>query len=514
MMISRRGFLTGCCVYGFESFHRPASHVVAGFAASQLSGDIRRPQFHLLPRANWMNDPNAPIYWNGNYHMFYQYNPDGAVWGNMHWGHALSPDMVHWQHLPIALSPSLDGPDAGGCFSGSAVLDDQQVMVLYTGVVSVPASEATARGAINFKETQCLAVGSGEELLTWTKRPKPVIAAPPADMEVTGFRDPSPWREGDWWYTVLGSGARNKGGAILLYRSKDLRQWEYVRVLTQGEGNHTNDSNPVEAGDMWECPDLFFLGGKAVLIYATDGKVYWECGDVDRKEWVFHARRKGLLDYGPSYYAAKTQLDRMHNRIVWGWLPESRPLEEYRDSGWAGMMSLPRVLTVDADYGLRVEVAPAIEALRQKPQIVEVTGNEEQNQRRIRSMYIEQCCGEVLCRFKRDSPAPFSLSLTSDHPEQCWLTLRYNASQPAKLLVDETLLPLGTGTDEQIEFHLYIDGSAIETFINRQTSYTKRFYPAGSTAPRVGLKIAGRTSDISRLRLWQISPISSDRLTT
>ena len=510
-MVNRRSFMTGCCLCAFGRFPFAESHV--GFAASHLANDIRRPQFHLLPPANWMNDPNAPLYWNGNYHMFYQYNPNGAVWGNMHWGHALSPDMVHWRHLPIALAPSPDGPDADGCFSGSAVLDRERVMVLYTGVVTVPASEATARGAINFKETQCLAVGSGEELSMWTKRPKPVIVAPPAGMKVTGFRDPAPWRQGDWWYTVLGSGARDKGGAILLYRSKDLRHWEYMRVLKEGRGNHTKDTHPVEAGEMWECPDLFFLGGKTVLIYATAGKVYWECGDLDAKEWLFYSQRNGLLDYGPSYYAAKTQLDRLRNRILWGWLPETRPLEEYRASGWAGMMSLPRVLTVDADYWLRVEVAPALQALRQNPQILEISGNEEQNQRQLKSMYIEQCCGEILCRLKRGSPAPFRLSLTSDHPERSWLALAYNASEPEKLFVDDELLPLRRSNNEEIEIHLYIDGSAIEAFINRQITYTKRFYPAGSTVPRVGVKIAGRTSDISSLTLWQISPISPDRLT-
>ena len=82
-----------------------------------LAEDPLRPQFHLLPRANWMNDPNGPIYWNGQYHMFYQFNPDGAYWGNMHWGHAVSPDMVHWRHLAVALAPTPGSPDADGCFT-------------------------------------------------------------------------------------------------------------------------------------------------------------------------------------------------------------------------------------------------------------------------------------------------------------------------------------------------------------------------------------------------------------
>ncbi|HLI76244.1 MAG TPA: glycoside hydrolase family 32 protein, partial [Acidobacteriaceae bacterium] len=125
---------------------------------AKLARDPRRPQFHLLPKRNWMNDPNAPVYWKGRYHMFFQYNPDGAIWGDMHWGHAVSPDMVHWKHLPVALAPTPGGPDAEGCFSGTAVIDGDEVAVLYTGVVNAPESEATLRdGVHSLRETQCLA---------------------------------------------------------------------------------------------------------------------------------------------------------------------------------------------------------------------------------------------------------------------------------------------------------------------------------------------------------------------
>src|SRR3984957_2372359 len=114
-----------------DSFTQPIS---SGVLPGDLAMDPRRPQYHLLPKANWMNDPDAPIYWKGIYHMFYQYNPDGAYWGNMHWGHAVSPDMVHWKNLPIAISPTPGGPDADGCFTGTAIIENGGVVVLYTGV--------------------------------------------------------------------------------------------------------------------------------------------------------------------------------------------------------------------------------------------------------------------------------------------------------------------------------------------------------------------------------------------
>ena len=161
MTLNRRDFLTrligGASVTALSQFTllRP---LLASASPADLAADPRRPQFHLLPAANWMNDPNGPIYWKGNYHMFYQYNPHGAYWGDMHWGHAVSPDMVHWRHLPVALAPTPGGPDAAGCFSGTSVIDGDRVAVVYTGIVSAPEREATIRDGVNsFKESQCLA---------------------------------------------------------------------------------------------------------------------------------------------------------------------------------------------------------------------------------------------------------------------------------------------------------------------------------------------------------------------
>ena len=90
----------------------------------QSTTDLQRPQYHFLPPANWMNDPNGPLFWKGSYHLFCQHNPNGAYWGDMHWGHARSKDLVHWEHLRMALAPTPRGPDKDGCFSGSAFVND------------------------------------------------------------------------------------------------------------------------------------------------------------------------------------------------------------------------------------------------------------------------------------------------------------------------------------------------------------------------------------------------------
>lgn len=483
----------------------------------QLAGDPRRPQVHLLPAANWMNDPNGPIYWHGKYHMFYQYNPNGAYWGDMHWAHATSPDMIHWTHLPIALSPTPGGPDAGGCFTGATVVDAGTVAAIYTGVVSVPENQATIRdGANSLRESQCLAVSVDPELKRWSKLPRPIIDAPPAGMHVTGFRDPSPWRQEDWWYMTVGSGFPHQSGAVLLYRSKNLRRWEYLHVLVSGGPAERSAAHPVASGDMWECPELFPLGAKHVLIFSTQGKTHWKVGMLDMKEMRFHPEKEGILDYG-SYYAAKTQLDPSGNRILWGWILEARPLAKYRAAGWAGMMSLPRVLTLASDGALTMQAAPAVRGLRGKSQALNVTLREEKNTEQIGEMTIENCCGEISCTFKPGQDK-CGLSLRGAQPNQpataSWLTLEYDPASQHPISLDGNVIPVQLSDPHTLEVHIYIDGSVAEVFVNKQITYTKRVYYSGTDAPTMSLSILGKTTILSSLEIWQLNPISPNRLTT
>lgn len=266
--------------------------------------DAHRPQYHFLPPANWMNDPNGVIQWRGRYHLFYQHNPNGAFWGTMHWGHAVSDDLVHWTHLPIALAPTPGGPDWDGCFSGCAVDDLGLPRVLYTGV---------------HPQVQCLATGS-DDLCRWKKHPaNPVIAGPPADLDVLGFRDPCVWQEGEMWYALIGSGIRDVGGTALLYRSPDLVEWQYMHPLCIGD--------KAETGEMWECPDLFPVRDRHVLLVSPIPlrKALYFVGSYagHRFEPSFCAP----LDAGGYFYAPQTLIDDRGRRLMWGWIWEGRDEE-------------------------------------------------------------------------------------------------------------------------------------------------------------------------------------------
>jgi beta-fructofuranosidase len=516
MFSSRRNFLKTIGASGaLAALPKSLVSSPSTFSADQpslqarLAADPLRPQFHLLPARNWMNDPNGPIFWQGNYHMFFQYNPNAAVWGDMHWAHAVSKDMIHWKHLPIALAPTSGSYDQDGCFSGSAVDYNGTATFLYTGVKSVPPEQASLRdGTHNFLESQCLATSSDPDLRNWTKLPAPVLL-PPKDPQLTGFRDPCLWHDGETWYMGVGSGQRGRGGCVLLYRSTDLRHWEYLHTLASGKWNGKQTPNVVDSGEMWECPDFFSFGKKHLLLYSTEGKVYWETGELDPKELVFHPEKNGRLDYG-SFYAPKSQLDEKGNRILWAWIPETRPEAEFSAAGWAGCMSLPRVLTLDQKGELQMRVVPAASQLRAHK--ISLPGAASTMQARVQAMQSIQIKAAAVELHIRFSSKPFHLVLTDGKDPLLSFSFEPDR-QDRQLQLDKLSAPLNAGASADHELRLFLDASVIECFVDDSVALTGRCYSVPSGPLRLVIP-EPELPAITELSLWEMRPISPDRLTT
>jgi beta-fructofuranosidase len=452
----------------------------------KLMRDPLRPQFHLLPRANWMNDPCAPRFFRGQYHMFFQYNPGAAVWGDMHWAHAVSPDLIRWKHLPVALSPTPGSYDAYGCFTGSVLPGVDVPSIVYTGVTKCSPQEETIRGE-GVREVQCLATSTDPELGRWTKLPKPVLEAPPPGLKITGFRDPCPWKDGETWYMGVGSGFNKVGGAVLLYTSRDGRNWTYLHPLAQGKWNESTKLNPVDTGEMWECPDFFPLVDKHVLLYSTERKVYWEVGTFDKHDLRFHSETRGLLDHG-SYYAMKSMVDAKGRRILWGWVQETRSPEECKVAGWAGAMALPRALSLGPDNRLRMDVPPEFASLR--------TGTQ-----------INHRAGEINCKFNVGQGA-CGLELRSGTTSL--FAIQYDGA--SSLTIGGKTVALLPDRDEFSSVRLFIDGSIIEAFIDSKEAVTARCYTPAPGAIQVAWTGPGETR--SSVEVSSITPISKDRLTS
>jgi beta-fructofuranosidase len=490
--MNRRTFLISsgafCAAHSFAQGELPPA------LREKLMRDLFRPQFHLLPEANWMNDPCAPRYFRGQYHMFFQYNPGAAVWGDMHWAHAVSPDLIHWKHLPVALTPTPGSYDAVGCFTGSVLPGPEVPTILYTGVTR--STPETIRGE-GLREVQCLATSSDPDLRSWKKLDKPVLDGPPPGLQVTGFRDPCPWKDGETWYMGVGSGFNKIGGAVLLYTSPDGRNWTYLHPLAQGKWNGSNKTNPVATGEMWECPDFFPLGDKHVLLYSTEGKVYWEVGTFDKSDLRFYSETRGLLDHG-SYYAMKSMVDAKGRRILWGWVQETRTAQECKAAGWAGAMALPRVLSLGADNALRMEVPPEFAMLRMDTRMLQAA----------QTLPIENRGAEIVFSFKAGESA-CGLELRAGATPM--FPIRYAGGKPS-VSVGEHVLPLSPDLDGVSTVHLWLDGSIIETFVDRKEVITARCY----TPSPAGIQLAwtGATDALKSLTVSSVTPISKDRLTT
>lgn len=450
--------------------------------AVNANPDLDRPIYHYMPPKNWMNDPK-PFFHKGEYHIFHQYNPHDAVWGPMHWGHAVSTDLVRWKRLPIALAPTPDSPDKDGCWTGCVVEKDGLFHILYTGVDP---------------QTQCLA--TSRDLITWEKhKGNPVIAAPPEGVGDC-WRDPCAWKEDGDWYAIIGSEKRDVGGAALLYRSKDLIHWDYMHPLFIGDKSRD--------GAMFECPDFFPLGGKHVLITSC-GRTFWNIGRyVDHK---FVCEKSGLTD-GGQFYAAKTLIDDEKRRILWGWLQEPRSPEEMRAAGWSGALSLPRVLSLRADGTLGMAPPPELKALRGKhyPSRSVAAGEAVSLIDDIRGGALE-----ITARIKVDGfgRAGLVLRATPDLSEGLYLWVDAKEkllSAAGGRLPDPSVrreqIAFDPSDGAEIELRIYLDHSVLEVFADGRACLTARHYTKRADADRVGLFAVGGSAKCI-IEAWEMKGI-------
>ena len=306
-----------------------------------------RPAFHLSPRTGWMNDPNGFSFYKGKYHLFYQYNPYDTNWGPMHWGHAVSEDLIRWEYLPCALAPYSFLDKEGGCFSGGAVeLDDGRHLLMYTGT----RRERQPDGTTCDVQTQCLAIGDGIDYEKYEKNPVISELDLPEGGSRIDFRDPKIWKCDDGSFRcIIANRAADKTGQLLLYRSRDAFEWEYESTLLKNHG---------EYGIMWECPDLFSLDGSDVILMSPQDMQPTDDGFAPGNDGLCmigecdgqgHFRKKSVspIDYGLDFYATQSILSPDGRRIMLGWMQDWDGVPYRKENmAWFGQVTLPRELRV------------------------------------------------------------------------------------------------------------------------------------------------------------------------
>lgn len=429
---------------------------------SSVKNGRMRQDFHFMPQTGWLNDPNGLVYYKGQYHYFYQFYPYAGFWGSMHWGHAVSSDMLHWKHLPPALVPSevYDDHYLGGCFSGSAIEYNGKLYLMYTGVTN---------NGDGLEQCQCIAWS--EDGINFEKYEGNPVITPPEGVPKDFFRDPKVWRHEDTFYMVCGAKKVDKGQA-LLYKSKDMIHWEYFNVLAESRG---------EWGYMWECPDFYPLDDKYVLMFSPMGAQKRKCvylvGDFDYQTGKFFYNISGEIDWGLDYYATQSFLAPDGRRIITGWANGWEWMSHWKDwgpmyqEGWSGFFTLPREVILLEDNTLSFKPIHELEQLR--------SGAEMENNLLVSEGKYQVKSTGCSCEIK------VLINLEKTTSQRVKLKLRVNNTREALVLFDLEKAEMcfdrtyadgwSTGiarseinlkNKRYLDIHIFIDRSSIEVFSN------------------------------------------------
>lgn len=435
------------------------------------------PKFHVASPGGWINDPNGFCYYKGEYHLFYQYHPHSAAWGPMHWGHVVSGDLVHWNHLPVAIAP-VDDCDRNGCFSGSAIEKDGKLYIFYTGHIDEPGSE------FGFRQVQNFAVS--EDGIHFAKSPcNPIIFAPENDqVHRADFRDPKIWENDGKYYLIVGSCTPEKLlGQVLLYESEDITNWKFKGIMARAEGNQ---------GNMWECPNFATIDGHDILIISPQGvkreqnkymNVFqsgYFIGKLDYESGIYTHGNFEILDYGFDFYAPQITEMPDGRTVLIGWADMWYNIMPEQEDGWAGMMTLPREIHVKNG---KIITAPIKEL-----ELLRVSEKSYENKTFYKPTKFDGISGET---------GELVLDIDLTETEEFEIYLRASADKTQKTVISyNKSLELfkfnrnesGLGGDgerecpvipaDKMKLQIFMDRSLIEIFINDgEKVLTSRIYP-------------------------------------
>lgn len=478
--------------------------------ASTFDGDIDRPRYHLIPDAGWMNEPHAPFFYAGQYHLFFQKNPFGPFWHQIHWGHWTSPDMVHWHELPIALAPEDDGLATDGIWSGSATLAADGTPVLFFTAGNDKARPNQRTGMARPHDLR------DPDLLRWEKYLTPVTVQQEGQGRFGEFRDPFVFRDGTHkrWFQLVGSNLPGRSGTALVYESMDLLHWTPRGPL------FSIDARPFPGFDAtWELPVLLPVGrgtdGRERHVFLNDvhGQAYYWTGVFDAATARFtpDSEAPRVFDLGQGHFSGPSGfVDPKSGRsIVFSIAQGERSLEDERDAGWAHNGGLPIALSLGADGDLRLAPIAELATLR-RAQLVDLH-DASVIQATAALAAVHGVALEVELELAPSAlPGRRGLRVRAT-PDGTESTLLYVDTERNRLEIDRTHsssrhdggVQGGTFTLEKAPLHmrLFLDGSMVEAYVNERKCLTSRIYTTRRDADGLGL-LAEAGDRIVSLKAW------------
>lgn len=487
------------------------------FAGARLYQEPFRPQYHFTPAKNWMNDPNGPVYYQGEYHLFFQYNPLGSEWGHMSWGHAISRDLVHWRELPVAI------PEQNGVmiFSGSTVVDrrNSSGFCRKSGSRDSSCLVAIYTGSTSKEQNQNLAY-SNDRGRTWTK----YAGNPVIDLHLRDFRDPKVfWYEPSHkWVMVVALPPQHK---VRFFDSTDLKHWTAL-----------SDFGPAGAvGGVWECPDLFEFPvegepGQTRWVLSVNvnpggvaggsGNQYF-IGRFDGRRFTNENPKHQTLwaDYGKDFYASTSFSNVPDGRRIWmGWLDNWQYAARTPVSPWRGAQSIPRALKLKAiPEGIRLVQQPVAElsTLRGKHTVIK-NQNADIANRALQANGVQGSTLEIEAEIQPRRAAAWGFRVRKGASEETLIGVDMRRSL---LFVDRTrsgdisfdpnfpgrqTAPLSISKGQTVGLHIFIDRSSVEVFANGgETVISDRIFPSPAGQSVEIFSIGGQAKVVS-LDVWNL----------
>lgn len=464
----------------FQTISAPLGTNLAWF-----EDDVQRPRYHAMPPRAWTNEPHGLVHWRGQYHLFYQKNPNGPYWGHIHWGHMTSPDLLHWIEQPLALTPE-PGADSEGCWSGSAIVVADKLHLIYTGGDGKRASI-------------CLA--TSEDGIHFTKHVgNPIIEAPPADIGVKEFRDPFIWKQGAEYRMIIGSGIGGVGGTALLYRSENLTSWHFIKPLLIGDKR--------SSGVFWEMPVFVPIGTYHVLIVCeVPGRASYWVGTWENDEFRVLSAEPRRLDLFNHFLSPTPYLDDAGRVITIGIVPDSRDSREAWQAGWAHLYGLPRELTLDAQGALQQRPFSGLQELFTElvpagPPIALTSDwyvSEEAGTCLNINASFERSRSQAVTIAVRRAPDDQEISLLRYEWDAQKLTLdRSKSSLDPNVFQNVQQVSYSPSVSGQITFQIFLDQSVLEVFVDYRACFSTRVYPALPTSTGIALRAEGGDATVTQ----------------
>lgn len=472
--------------------------------STRFAGDFHRPEYHPIPPAAWTNETHGLIYHDDKYHIYYQKNATGPYWAHINWGHMSTPDLLQWDHHKPVLWPE-KGYDEFGIWSGHVIKNEEG-----TPVIMYTAGDGEKFG-------MAMAYPQNDKLTEWKKYEKnPVIPEAPEKFERSDMRDPYIWKEKDTYYMIIGFGVEKpkKAGAVLLYKSMDLKNWEYLNLM------HVGKPEVFPCGVFWEMPvfwkfknkDKYVLLVNKIPYKGDPARAFYWVGEFKNERFVPDHEIPKLLEVVNGLLSPSVAYDKQKRTTAIAIIPdEIKPQGNY-ELGWAHLYSIPREWKLE-DNRIKQYPHPNLKRLRtghQSYQNIDLTPGTD-NRPNIDGRQLE-----LVAEFSQGSARDVGIILGKHPDDKEFTKISYDFAL-GKFTVDRTKSSLNKymhsdvksgklpePKNGKIKMHVFVDGSVVEVFVNDGYAFTTRMFPEKKVSNNVEFFSEGGKATLESLDVWKM----------